>query len=169
MEHNGEQLVHQRIWPRQRRTNAARHGDDRPVGIPGARSHAAVSFAHSIIAATDAPRSTLPEPDRARRAHAGMNGPLEWIAAIGTMIAAGLIAADLGRRVTGWGFVLFCAVAVTWIVSGLSSDALPIAAMNGILLVINAWGVWQFLLSPKNKAKLEKLEALQEEAEAEAG
>ena len=98
-----------------------------------------------------------------------MNGPLEWIAAIGTMIAAGLIAADLGRRVTGWGFVLFCAVAVTWIVSGLSSDALPIAAMNGILLVINAWGVWQFLLSPKNKAKLEKLEALQEEAEAEAG
>ena len=58
---------------------------------------------------------------------------------------------------------------VTWIVSGLSSDALPIAAMNGILLVINAWGVWQFLLSPKNKAKLEKLEALQEEAEAEAG
>ena len=98
-----------------------------------------------------------------------MNGPLEWIAAIGTMIAAGLIAADLGRRVTGWGFVLFCAVAVTWIVSGLSSDALPIAAMNGILLLINAWGVWQFLLSPKNKAKLEKLEALQEEAEAEAG
>lgn len=97
-----------------------------------------------------------------------MNGPLEWIAALGTMIAAGLIAADLGRRATGWGFVLFCAVAVTWIVSGLTSDALPIAAMNGILLLINAWGVWQYLLSPKNKAKLEKLEELQEEAEREA-
>lgn len=96
-----------------------------------------------------------------------MNGPLEWIAALGTMIAAGLIAADLGRRATGWGFVLFCAVAVTWIVSGLKSDALPIAAMNGILLLINAWGVWQYLLSPKNKAKLEKLEELQEEAERE--
>ncbi len=94
-----------------------------------------------------------------------MNGPLEWIAALGTMIAAGLIAADLGRRVTGWGFVLFCAVAVTWIVSGLTSDALPIAAMNAILLGINAWGVWQFLLSPKNKAKLEKLEELEAEAE----
>lgn len=96
-----------------------------------------------------------------------MNGPLEWIAALGTMIAAGLIAADLGRRATGWGFVLFCAVVVTWIVSGLTSDALPIAAMNGILLLINAWGVWQYLLSPKNKAKLEKLEELQEEAERE--
>jgi len=96
-----------------------------------------------------------------------MNGSLEWIAAIGTMLAAALIAADLGRKVTGWGFVLFCAVSVTWIVSGLTSDALPIAAMNGILLLINAWGVWQFLLSPRNKAKLEKLEELAEEAERE--
>ena len=65
-----------------------------------------------------------------------MNGPLEWIAAIGTMIAAAMIAADLGRKVTGWGFVLFCAVAVTWIASGLSSGAMPIAAMNAILLLI---------------------------------
>ena len=96
-----------------------------------------------------------------------MNGPLEWIAALGTMLAAGLIAADLGRKVTGWGFVLFCAVSVTWVVSGLTSDALPIAAMNGLLLLINAWGVWQFLLSPKNKAKLEKMEELAEEAERE--
>ena len=96
-----------------------------------------------------------------------MNGPLEWIAALGTMLAAGLIAADLGRKVTGWGFVLFCAVSVTWIVSGVTSDALPIAAMNGILLAINAWGVWQFLLSPKNKAKLEKMEELAEQAERE--
>ena len=98
-----------------------------------------------------------------------MNGPLEWIAALGTMLAAALIAADLGRKVTGWGFVLFCAVSVTWVVSGLTSDALPIAAMNGLLLLINAWGVWQFLLSPKNKAKLEKLEELEAEAEREVG
>jgi hypothetical protein len=83
------------------------------------------------------------------------------------MIAAGLIAADLGRKVTGWGFVLFCAVAITWIVSGMTSGAMPIAAMNAILLVINAWGVWQYLLSPKNRKKLEKLEELEEEAEAE--
>lgn len=97
-----------------------------------------------------------------------MNGSLEWIAAVGTMIAAGLIAADLGRKTTGWGFVLFCAVAVTWIVSGLTSDALPIAAMNAILLLINLWGVWQYLLSPKNRKKIEKLEELEEEAEREA-
>ena len=96
-----------------------------------------------------------------------MNGPLEWIAAIGTMSAAAMIAADFGRKVTGWGFVLFCAVSVTWIVSGLTSNAVPIIAMNGILLLINAWGVWQYLLSPKNKAKLKKLEELEHEAERE--
>jgi uncharacterized membrane protein YphA (DoxX/SURF4 family) len=87
-----------------------------------------------------------------------VNGPLEWIAAIGTMIAAGLVAADLGRRFTGFGFVLFCAVALTWVVSGLTSDALPIAAMNGVLLLINAYGVWQYLLSPKNRKVMDRLE-----------
>ena len=97
-----------------------------------------------------------------------MNGTLEWIAAVGTMIAAGMIAADLGRKATGWGFVLFCAVAITWIVSGLTSGAMPIAAMNAILLAINLWGVWQYLLSPKNRRKLEKLEELEDKAEREA-
>ncbi len=96
-----------------------------------------------------------------------MNGPLEWIAAIGTMFAAGLIAADLGRKVTGWGFVLFCAVSVTWIVSGLTSDAMPIAAMNAILLAINAWGVWQYLLSRKNREVMERVEPIEHEIEHE--
>lgn len=94
-----------------------------------------------------------------------MDGPLEWIAAFGTMLAAGLVAADLGRRVTGFGFVLFCAVAVTWIVSGLTSDAMPIAAMNGVLLLINMWGVWQYLLSPKNRRVMEKMEPVRERVE----
>ena len=94
-----------------------------------------------------------------------MNGPLEWIAAIGTMIPAGLLAADLGRKVTGWGFVLFCAVAITWIVSGLTTDAMPIAAMNAVLLVINVYGVWQYLLSPKNKKVMDRLAPVAEKIE----
>lgn len=87
-----------------------------------------------------------------------MNGPLEWIAAIGTMLAAALVAADWGRKVTGAGFVLFCAVALMWVVSGLTSRALPIAAMNAILLLVNAWGVWQYLLNPKKKKIIEQVE-----------
>ena len=96
-----------------------------------------------------------------------MNGPLEWMAAIGTMLAAGLISADLGRKVTGWAFVLFCVVAATWIYSGLTSDAISIAAMNGLLLLINAWGVWQYLLSPKNRRIMERMEAVEEKVEKE--
>ena len=102
-----------------------------------------------------------------------MNGPLEWIAALGTMTAAALIAADLGRKATGWGFVLFVAVALIWIVSGLTSRALPIAAMNAILLLINAWGVWQYLLNPRRKKVIERVERVTErierEVEAEEG
>ena len=102
-----------------------------------------------------------------------MNGPLEWVAAIGTILAAALLAADLGRRVTGAGFVLFCAVAIAWIVSSLtgSPPAYPIAVMNALLLAINAWGVWQFLLNPKKKRAIERAEVIAERAEqdVEAG
>ena len=75
-----------------------------------------------------------------------MEGPLEWTASIGTIIAAALIALDIGRKATGWGFVLFTAVSILWIYSGLAKDAMPIAAMNAVLLVINAWGVWRYLV-----------------------
>ncbi len=90
------------------------------------------------------------EPNPAWSAHCAMDGPLEWIAAVGTMLAASLIAFDLGRRATAWGFVLFCVVSVTWIVSGLTGGSMPIAAMNFVLLLINAWGVWQYWFHPKN-------------------
>ena len=101
-----------------------------------------------------------------------MDGPLGWAGAIGAVIAAGLVAGDLGRKVTGWGFVLFCAVSVVWIVSGLTAkDGMPIAVQNGILLLINAYGVWQFLLSPKKKREIERAEELADKAktEVEAG
>ena len=89
------------------------------------------------------------------------------MAAIGAMLAAGLIAADLGRRATGYAFILFCAVSIIWIVSGLTSDAMPIAVMNAILLLINAWGVWQYLLSRKNRKVMERLEPIEKRIEQE--
>ena len=79
-----------------------------------------------------------------------MNGPIEWVAAIGAIVAASLIAFDMGRRSTAYGFVLFCVVSLLWVYIGLTTDAIPIAAMNGILFVINAWGVWQYWFHPKN-------------------
>ena len=80
-----------------------------------------------------------------------MNGPLDWIAAFGTIAAASMIAFDLGRRATAWGFVLFCFVSALWIVIGIQEDAIPLAAMNAVLFAINAWGVWQYWFHPKNR------------------
>ena len=99
-----------------------------------------------------------------------MNGPLEWAAAIGTIIAAALLAGDFGRRVTGFGFVLFCAVAIAWVISGLTDrpPTYPIAIMNAVLLAINAWGVWQFLLNPRKKKVIERVEQAAERIEREA-
>ncbi|WP_234028228.1 hypothetical protein [Qipengyuania aquimaris] len=52
----------------------------------------------------------------------------------------------MGRRTTGWGFVLFTIVSILWIYSGLMKDAMPIAAMNAVLFLINGWGVWRYLI-----------------------
>lgn len=96
-----------------------------------------------------------------------MNGPLEWIAAIGAIVAAAMIALDGGRRLTGWGFVLFAVVALAWIASGLRNDTIPLVAQNVILLAINVFGVWQYLLNPKKKREIDRQEELAGEAKAE--
>ena len=96
-----------------------------------------------------------------------MNGLLEWFGAAGAIVAAAMIAADFGRRWTGWGFVLFVAVAIAWIASGLANQTMPIVVQNALLLGVNLWGVWQYLLSPRKKREIEKAEAIAEEAKAE--
>lgn len=96
-----------------------------------------------------------------------MDGPLEWFGAIGAIVAAGLIAFDLGRRWTGWGFVLFVAVSLAWIASGLVNGTPPIVVQNALLLAVNAWGVWQYLLSPRKKREIERQEELAEQAREE--
>ena len=96
-----------------------------------------------------------------------MNGALDWIAAISTIVAAAMVAGDFGRRVTGFGFVLFVVASITWIVTSLTNDAMPLVVSNGILLAINLWGVWQYLLNPRKKREIEKAEKIAEKAERE--
>ena len=94
-----------------------------------------------------------------------MNGTIEWIAAIGTIVAAAMVAADFSRRITGFGFVLFSIVACLWVYSGLTApDGMPLAIQNGVLLFINLFGVWQFLLSRKKKREIDKAAEIAEQA-----
>lgn len=97
-----------------------------------------------------------------------MSGPIEWIAALGTMLAAAMVAADYSRRVTGFGFVLFAVVSCLWVYSGLTAkDGVPLVIQNVVLLIINLFGVWQFLISRRKKAEIDKADEIADQAKKE--
>jgi hypothetical protein len=68
-----------------------------------------------------------------------------WIAPAATMIAAMMTAANLGARVTGWGFVVFTVGSIAWSIVGLSSGQTNLLATNGFLTLVNLVGVWRWL------------------------
>ncbi|MEN2786620.1 PRC-barrel domain-containing protein [Sphingomonas qilianensis] len=61
------------------------------------------------------------------------------------MIAAMMTAANLGARVTGWGFVVFTIGSVCWSIVGLSSGQTNLLATNIFLTVVNLVGIWRWL------------------------
>ena len=68
-----------------------------------------------------------------------------WIAPVATMIAAMMTAANLGARVTGWGFVVFTLGSVCWSVVGLSTGQTNLVATNVFLTLVNLVGIWRWL------------------------
>ncbi len=98
---------------------------------------------------------------------------LEWYATIAGIVAALMLASDLGRKVTGAGFILFCTMNIAWILFAQSEDTGGLMWQNIVLFGVNLIGVWQYLLSPKNRRKMkavakavEKFEAQEEAREA---
>lgn len=72
---------------------------------------------------------------------------VEWLASIATMIAALMTAANLGARITGWGFAMFALGSVTWIAADLRRGApeTSLLVMHCLLLAVNLFGVWRWL------------------------
>jgi hypothetical protein len=68
-----------------------------------------------------------------------------WIAPAATMIAAIMTAANLGSRVTGWGFAIFSVGALAWIVVGASTGQQNLLWSNAFLLLVDLVGVWRWL------------------------
>ena len=56
-----------------------------------------------------------------------------------------MTAANLGARVTGWGFVVFLLGSVCWSAVGVSSGQTNLIASNCFLTMVNAVGVWRWL------------------------
>ena len=95
---------------------------------------------------------------------------LEWYATISGIIAAIMLAGDFGRRMTGFGFILFCTMNIAWIAFAQMDDTGWLMWQNIILFGVNLIGVWQYLLSPKNRRKMAAVkEAVQEFEAKEAG
>lgn len=68
-----------------------------------------------------------------------------WIAPAATMIAAMMTAANLGARVTGWGFVVFTIGSIAWSAVGLASGQNNLLATNVFLTFVNLMGVWRWM------------------------
>jgi len=70
---------------------------------------------------------------------------LRWTASITGMIAAIMVAANAGSRITGIGFVVFCLSSLIWIATSIMGGNNPLAIQNVVLLGINLFGVYRYL------------------------
>ncbi len=68
-----------------------------------------------------------------------------FIAPAATMIAAMMTAANLGARVTGWGFVVFTLGSLAWSVVAVTSGQTNLLATNLFLTLVNIVGIWRWL------------------------
>jgi hypothetical protein len=76
---------------------------------------------------------------------------LQYYGAAAATVAALIVSLDLGRRWTGWGFVIFVTASIALIGWGfLQPDSEGIGVQNVVLLAINAIGVYRYLIAKKN-------------------
>ena len=88
-----------------------------------------------------------------------------WVAPAATMIAAMMTAANLGARITGWGFVVFAVGSVAWIIVAVTSHQSNLLLTNGFLTLVNIVGIWRWL---GRRAKYDEGAHVAEEASADA-
>jgi len=75
---------------------------------------------------------------------------LEWYGAAAGAVAALIVSLDLGRRPTGWAFVVFVTSSIALILWGLlGQESEGIGYQNMILLAINCVGVYRYLIRKK--------------------
>lgn len=75
-----------------------------------------------------------------------MDGLFGWYASVTGMLAAIAIASNLGRRVTGWAFVLFSTSSIAWIIAGMSDGEQALLWQNVVLFLTNLFGVYRWLI-----------------------
>ena len=74
-----------------------------------------------------------------------MADTVSWVATVATIIAASMTAANLGSRVTGFGFAVFTVGALCWIAVGALTHQPALMWTNVVLLLLDIFGVWRWL------------------------
>jgi len=74
-----------------------------------------------------------------------MADSISWIATIATIAAASMTAANLGSRITGYGFAVFLVGSLAWLATGLLTDQPALVWTNIVLTVLNVFGIWRWL------------------------
>ena len=77
---------------------------------------------------------------------------LRTFAAVTTVTAAALVAANLNARVTVAGFAIFIVASIAWMLRWLESKT-SLIIQNAVLLLINVVGVWRWLPRAEKEAK----------------
>lgn len=74
-----------------------------------------------------------------------MADSISWIATVATIVAASMTAANLGSKITGYGFAVFLVGSLAWLATGLMTGQPALVWTNAVLTVLNIFGVWRWL------------------------
>ncbi|WP_270938756.1 hypothetical protein [Falsiroseomonas oryzae] len=107
------------------------------------RGNGRIATALASRAAPGIPRP--PVPGRAMPFDVTLPDLFKWLATAGTLLGAGMTAADLGRRFTGWGFAALAAGSASWLAAAQLEQETQLGLTNLVLLALNLFGVWRWL------------------------
>ena len=74
-----------------------------------------------------------------------MADTISWIATAATIIAASITAANLGSRITGYGFIMFTFGALCWTAVGVLNHQPALMWTNLVLTGLDIFGIWRWL------------------------
>ena len=74
-----------------------------------------------------------------------MGDIISWVATVATIVAASLTAANLGSRITGYGFCIFLVGSLCWIATGVITGQSALTWTNIVLTILNVFGIWRWL------------------------
>lgn len=87
-------------------------------------------------------------PCRPGTGKTAMEDMLRWVGMSAAVIAAVMVSARLGQRLTGIGFVVFLVSSTSWVAVGLMAGERALTIQNGVLTIVNLVGIWRWLLRP---------------------